>query len=186
MTSAGAPQEGLAVSPWVDRWLRLAMPASGVLDVACGFGRHSRLAVAQGHKVVALDLDADSLASFGELSGVHALRADIETEGWPLAGKQFDVVIVTNYLHRALFDVLLDSVTESGLLIYETFAHGNERFGRPSNPAFLLRPGELLDVARPALRVLGYEDLFVEIPKQAMVQRICACGPQFQFPTGHR
>jgi len=186
MTGAGLPHEGLAEAPWVARWLQLATRDSSVLDVACGSGRHSRFAVGQGHRVVALDRDADALASFDDLCGVRTVQADIESAEWPLVGQKFDVVIVTNYLHRPLFDVLLDSVAESGLLIYETFARGNERFGRPSNPAFLLESGELLDVVRPALRVLGYEDLFVETPKQAMVQRICACGPLFQLPTPHR
>lgn len=185
MSPANLPHQGLEVSPWVVRWLALAAPGSSVLDVACGAGRHSRLAAGQGHRVVALDKDADALAGLESLSGVRILKADIETGEWPLTGEPFDVVIVTNYLHRPLFEVLLQSLSETGLLIYETFARGNERFGRPSSPAFLLEPGELYDRVRLTLRVLGYEDVFVQMPRPAMMQRICACGPHFQWLTSN-
>lgn len=186
MSTPATQQHEQEASLWVAHWLRLVAPGSSVLDVACGSGRHSRLAVRQGHRVVALDRDADALANLATLSGVRIVHADIEADVWPLAGQQFDVVIVTNYLHRALFDVFLKSVSETGLLIYETFARGNERFGRPSNPAFLLESGELFDRVRPTLRVLAYEDLYVETPKPAMVQRICACGSSFQWPVDSR
>ena len=114
MSPANLPHQGLEVSPWVVRWLALAAPGSSVLDVACGAGRHSRLAAGQGHRVVALDKDADALAGLESLSGVRILKADIETGEWPLTGEQFDVVIVTNYLHRPLFEVLLQSLSETG------------------------------------------------------------------------
>ena len=183
MSPATSPDQGLAVSPWVARWLRLATTESSVLDVACGSGRHTRLAAGQGHRVVALDRNVDALAGIEDVSGVIVLRADIEADKWPLIGQKFDVVVVTNYLHRPLFPELLQSVSETGLLIYETFARGNERFGRPSNPAFLLDPGELYDRVHASLRVLGYEDLYIETPKPAMVQRICACGSRFHWPA---
>ena len=183
MRDVAKPHQELEVSPWVVRWLRLAAPGSSVLDVACGAGRHTRLAAGKGHKVVALDRDADALAGLDELPGVRTVQADIETGKWPLAGQKFDVVMVTNYLYRPLFAVLMQSVSENGLLIYETFARGNERFGRPSNPDYLLEAGELYDRVKPGLRVLGYEDVPVESPKPAMVQRICACGPRFRWPA---
>lgn len=89
---------------------------------------------------------------------------------------------MTNYLHRPLFAHILESVAGDGALIYETFAEGNERFGKPSNPGFLLRPGELLAVAAKDFRVVAYEDVQVGGPRPAMVQRICAVrlhgGPQ--------
>ncbi len=164
------------------RWLRLLAANSLVLDVACGSGRHTRLAGEQGHQVVAVDRDAEALSALAALSGVRTVEADLERAEWPLPGQRFDCVIVTNYLHRPLFKTLLDSVSEKGLLIYETFARGNERFGRPSNPEYLLRPGELCDIVRPSLRVLGYEDVHVGTPKPAMVQRVCACGQAFVWP----
>lgn len=183
MSSATSPDQALAVSPWVARWLQLVPPGSRVLDVACGSGRHTRLAARLGHRVVALDRNVDALAGIEDVSGVIAVHADVEADKWPLTGQKFDVVVVTNYLHRPLFPELLQSVSEIGLLIYETFARGNERFGRPSNPAFLLDPGELYDRVHSSLRVLGYEDLYIEKPKPAMVQRICACGSRFHWPS---
>ncbi len=153
-----------------------------MLDVACGRGRHTHLAVEQGHRVVAVDRDEEGLSGLASLPGVSTVAADIEGTEWPLRGQQFDCVVVTNYLFRPLFPVLLGSVIETGLLIYETFARGNERFGRPSNPAYLLEPGELCTLIHPALRVLGYEDVYVDRPKPAMVQRVCACGPGFTWP----
>lgn len=100
--------------------------------------------------------------------------ADLENGPWPYAGWHFDAVIVTNYLHRPLFSPLLAALADGGVLIYETFAAGNERYGRPGNPDFLLKPGELLELARGRLRVAAYEDLYVETPKPAMIQRLCA------------
>ncbi len=176
------PHQGLEASPWVARWIRLLQPGLLVLDVACGFGRHTRLAVQQGHRVVALDRNDEALAGLASLPGVRTVTADIENGEWPLAGQRFDAVIVTNYLHRPLFPILLGSVSDTGLLIYETFAKGNERFGRPSNPDYLLEPGELRNVASASLRVLGYEDVYVDYPKSAMVQRVCACGARFVWP----
>lgn len=153
-----------------------------MLDVACGPGRHTRLALERGHAVVAVDRDRTALSGLAQLPGVRCIEADLEGQPWPLPEQRFDAVIVTNYLHRPIFEELLRSVSEAGLLIYETFARGNERFGRPSNPDFLLRPGELLERLQPALRVLGFEDVYVDEPKAAMVQRICACGSQFVWP----
>ena len=183
MSSATLPDQGLPISSWVARWLQLVPPESSVLDVACGSGRHTRLAAGLGHRVVALDRNEDALAGFEDVHRVTVVHADIEAGKWPLTGQKFDVVVVTNYLHRPLFPVLLQSVTETGLLIYETFARGNERFGRPSNPAFLLDPGELYDRVHSSLRVLGYEDLYIETPRPAMVQRICACGSRFHWAS---
>jgi len=181
-----AAHENLAPSTWVTRWMRLLGPDSMVLDVACGSGRHSRLAVEQGHRVVAIDRNEEALSALALTPRVRTVVADIEGAEWPLPGSRFDAVIVTNYLHRPLFPALLDAVSPSGLLIYETFALGNERFGRPSNPEFLLATSELYDLVRPSLRVLGYEDIYVDSPKPAMVQRICAAGEKFIWPaTSH-
>jgi SAM-dependent methyltransferase len=170
-------------SAWVSRWIRLLPAGSVVLDLACGYGRHVRLALAQGHQVVALDRDGEALAELATLPGVHTVQADIEQSGWPFPDRRFDAVIVTNYLHRPLFPLLTGAVAHTGLLIYETFAQGNERFGRPRNPDFLLKEGELYEAARPTLRVLGYEDVYTSSPGPAMVQRLCACGHGFAWPA---
>lgn len=164
-----------APSGWVTRWAHLAAPGGTVLDVAAASGRHARWFASLGYRVLAIDRDAGALASMHACAGVETLTADIEGAPWPLAeNRTFDVVVVTNYLHRPLFGHLTDALAPGGVLIYETFAAGNGSIGKPSNPAFLLRPGELLDAVRGRLRVIAYEDGFVEDPRAAYVQRICA------------
>lgn len=144
-----------------------------MLDVACGGGRHARWLAARDHPVAAVDRDPDVLA-LAAVPGITPRQADIESGQWPYAGRRFAGIVVTNYLHRPLLPVLVAALEPDGVLIYETFAAGNERYGHPRNPDFLLRPGELLEVVRGSLRVLGYEDLFVPEPRPAMLQRICA------------
>ncbi|VVD93136.1 class I SAM-dependent methyltransferase [Pandoraea terrigena] len=165
-----------APSSWVLRWAHLIAPGARVLDLACGQGRHARWLASRGVNVVAVDRDEAALATMSTLANVTTLTADLEGAPWPLAeGKRFDAVIVTNYLHRPLFSRIAASVAPGGVLIYETFARGNERYGKPSNPQFLLAPGELLDVAREAgLRVAGFEDVTLAAPRAACVQRLCA------------
>ncbi len=170
MSVAHGPQEP---SVWVRRFAGLIVPGGRVLDMACGRGRHSRYLAGLGLHVEAVDRDAEALAALSGVPRVRATLADIEGGPWPYAGESFDGIVVTNYLHRPLLSVLRDSLLQSGVLIYETFAAGNERYGRPSNPEFLLQPGELLDVCR-GLHVIAYEDLYLKVPKPAMVQRICA------------
>ena len=168
---------GLAASDWVQRWGRLVPAGGTVLDVACGQGRHVRWFAALGHLVTGVDRAEDALAGLSGLA--ETVLADIENGPWPLvqAGqpRQFDAVVVTNYLWRPLLPTLADSVTPGGLLIYETFAAGNATVGRPANPDFLLQPGELL--ARFAdWRVIGFEDGFLPQPER-FVQRLCAVRP---------
>ena len=143
-----------------------------MLDVACGAGRHSRLLSRLGFEVDAVDRAPELFT--GPAPNVTLLGADIEAGPWPYAGRRFDGIVVTNYLHRPLLPTFVDSLERGGLLVYETFAAGNERFGKPSNPAFLLQPGELLEAVRGRLKVVAYEDLVVEEPRPAAVQRICA------------
>jgi len=144
-----------------------------VLDVACGGGRHSRLFADRGIGVVAVDREDQVLSK-----EIRFLKSDLENGNpWPFAGQRFAAIVVTNYLHRPLFPHLLGSLDEGGVLIYETFMLGNEKFGRPSNPEFLLRPGELLQAFRE-LTVAGFEQGGVERPKAAVIQRLCALrGP---------
>ena len=162
----------LPPSPWVQRWVGWIRPGGAILDVACGSGRHARLLAHLGVEVDAVDRDARLFPQ--PPAGVALLEADIEAGPWPYAGRLFDGIVVTNYLHRPLLPVLAASLEHGGLLVYETFAQGNERFGKPSNPAFLLAPGELLEAVRGTLRVLAYEDLVVDQPRPAAVQRLCA------------
>ncbi|WP_296224863.1 class I SAM-dependent methyltransferase [Ralstonia sp. UBA689] len=164
-------------SPWVVRWAAELPTGASVLDVACGSGRHARWLAARGLRVTGIDRDAAALA--GLAGSAETIVADIEGGPWPLpAGAIFDAVVVANYLHRPLWPQLLAAVAPGGRLIYETFAIGNETVGKPSNPAFLLMPGELLGAVQGQLRVIGYEDGFVSSPREAYVQRICAVREQ--------
>ena len=163
-----------APSPWIVRWAALIRPGGAVLDLACGRGRHARHLAGQGYEVTAVDRDADALASLADVPRARAVRADLEGAPWPFAAGAFDGVVVANYLHRPLFDALAASLAPGGVLIYETFMVGNERYGRPSNPDFLLRPYELADAWRGRLEVAAFEQGRVERPKPALVQRICA------------
>jgi len=144
-----------------------------VLDVACGGGRHARLFAARGAIVDAVDRDPAAGARLADLGNVRFLAADLERDAWPYEGQRFDAVVVVNYLHRPLFAALRAALAPRGVLIYETFAHGNAAFGRPSNPDFLLAPGELLQ-ACAGLHVLAFEDGVLAQPQPARVQRICA------------
>ncbi|MDP3702466.1 MAG: class I SAM-dependent methyltransferase [Hylemonella sp.] len=163
-----------APSAWIQRWSHLVRPGGSVLDVACGHGRHMRWFGQRGHPVTGVDRAPEAIAAVASLG--TALLADIENGPWPLLQEgqpcAFDAVVVTNYLWRALFPVLLQSLAPGGVLIYETFAAGNETVGKPSRPDFLLRPGELLDVCRP-LRVVAFEDGYLAQPER-YVQRIVA------------
>ena len=177
MTDAPAHLHTDTPSAWVCRWAELVPAGGRVLDVATGDGRHARHFAARGHPVDAVDRDAAALAELAGVPGINALRADLESGPWPYAGQTFAGIVVTNYLHRPLFPHLLAALAPGGVLIYETFAAGHEKYGRPANPDFLLQPGELLEVVRGRLRVIAYEDLFVTEPRPARVQRLCAGYP---------
>lgn len=171
--SANDPKE--APSAWIVRFAPLVPAAGAVLDLACGGGRHTRLFADRGYRVVAVDRDLGRLGDLARGPRVEAIAADLESGApLPFRGRRFAGVVVTNYLYRPLLGALVEAVEPGGVLLYETFATGNERFGRPSNPEFLLRPGELLDAVRGRLRVIAYEDLDVEEPRPAAVQRIAA------------
>lgn len=161
-------------SPWVVRWLPPARAGASLLDFACGAGRHARLGQTLGYQVEAVDRDELVLADL-QRSGVSVRQEDLEHGRWPWRGERFEVVVCTHYLFRPRLDWLADLLSPGGRLIYETFAIGQERFGRPSNPAFLLRPGELLDFAqRTGLHVMAYEDGLTAAPRMARVQRLVA------------
>lgn len=166
-------------SAWIQRWSHLVPAGGTVLDVACGRGRHARWFHARNHPVTAVDKAAEAINLIkGQIPGAdcEALVADIENGPWPFAGRQFDAVVVTNYLWRPLFPVLLESLKVGGVLIYETFAAGNETVGKPSRPDFLLQTGELLSVCA-GLRVVAFEDGFAQKEgggAPGFVQRIVA------------
>lgn len=164
-------------SGWILRFAPLVPPGARVLDVACGGGRHARLFVQRGCRVVAIDREPRLDAALRAHSAVDVRVADLEQGDWPLAGERFDAVVVTNYLHRPLFAHLLAALAPGGVLLYETFAAGNARFGKPGNPAFLLASRELLDAFGAELHVTAFEDGYVDVPRPAMVQRIAAVRP---------
>ncbi len=168
-------------SPWVRRFAAL-VPASGwVLDLASGNGRNARHFLALGYRVVALDRTVEPLADLARAPGAEVIQADLEDGSpmfdppGPLAGRTFAGIVVTNYLYRPILTHLVERLTPGGVLIYETFARGNERFTRPRNPDFLLKSGELLDLARGRLQVVAYEHGIVERDSApAVVQRLAA------------
>ncbi len=161
------------VSEWVRRWSHLLPVPGTVLDVACGKGRHVRWFAQRGHVVVGVDRDPEAVLAaspYGEI-----VQADIENGPWPFSGRRFNAVVVCNYLWRPLWPTLLDSLEPGGILVYETFASGNERYGRPSNPDFLLQAGELLERCQ-GLEVIAYQQGILPEPER-VVQRIVARRP---------
>ncbi|MDZ7892824.1 MAG: class I SAM-dependent methyltransferase [Rhodoferax sp.] len=165
-----------APSPWIQRWSHLIPPAASVLDVACGSGRHLHWFAGRGCKVTGVDQDIESARQV--MPNVRLVRADIENAPWPLVNEAnaepelFDAIVVTHYLWRPLMDTLLASLASGGVLLYETFAAGNETVGRPARPDFLLKNGELLQICS-VLHIVAYENGFLEEPDR-FVQRIAA------------
>jgi SAM-dependent methyltransferase len=176
--SPGRPTSPDDASPWVRRFASLIPRRGRVLDVAAGGGRHTRWLAARGWSVVAVDRDTSTLLETAARDGcngcgeVEVVEADLEDGDWPFPGRWFDGVVVTNYLHRPLLPTLVGSVAPGGALLYETYAVGHERYGRPTNPDWLLQPGELLEVVRGQLTVVAYEDVTTDKP--ARVQRLAA------------
>lgn len=164
-------------SEWIARFAPLVAHGARVLDVACGAGRHTRLFADRGCRVVAVDRAPRLDDELRRHPAVEVRVADLEQGAWPLAGERFDAIVVANYLHRPLFPHLLASLAARGVLLYETFAAGNAAFGKPSNPDFLLAARELLDAFGAELRVLAFEDGYVRLPREAMIQRLAAVRP---------
>lgn len=172
---ATARHRALAPSPWVLRFAPLVPAGAPVLDLACGPGRHVRLFLARGHPVTAVDRDLSQLDAGDDRGRLTRIEADLEAPGgWRPPAGVFGGVVVTNYLHRPLFPALIAALAPGGALIYETFAKGNERFGRPRNPDHLLEPGELLERVKGRLSPVAFEEVEVAAPRRARIQRICA------------
>jgi SAM-dependent methyltransferase len=163
-------------SPWVTRFAPLISTDGEVLDLACGSGRHTRYILDRNHKVTALDKDISKASDLASNPNVYLVQADLEiTAPWPFPDKKFSGIIVTNYLYRPLFPILLAALAEGGILIYETFAIGNEQYGPPRNPAFLLKKGELLEYAKGHLNIVAFEQGVVEgVDHPKVIQRVCA------------
>lgn len=178
-------------SDWLMRWRQAwERPGLTALDVGCGHGRHVRLLAQAGLQVTGVDRDADALAGLRGLPGVEVVQADIESGPWPFTDRQFDLVLVTNYLWRPLLPLIKAAVAPGGWLIYETFTDGQQTIGRPARPEFLLRPGELLDVCA-GLRVVGFEDGFLTATASPTavngryLQRVAAVHERGTDPAGY-
>lgn len=161
-------------SDWLLKHASYIQPCGNVLDVAAGNGRNSRWLAQHEFQVEAVDRNREALDSMNGIENITLKIADIENGEWPYSDRQFDAVVVCRYLHRPLFSALYDSLAPGGVLIYETFMQGQEAYGRPSNPDFLLRPNELLKVFQDRLEIIAFEQGYCEVPKPSMMQRICA------------
>lgn len=160
--------------PWVVRWAGQLKPASRVLDVACGSGRHAAYLAGLGHVVDAVDRDLSLSSPVRQTANTSWLEHDLEAGPWPFETGRYGAVVVTNYLHRPLFPHLIEALSTGGVLVYATFSMGQESFGRPRNPMHLLMPGELLETVRGRMRVVAYEDVLDDGAVPARVQRLCA------------
>ena len=186
-----APREmhhhaALTASPWVARFAHLIVPGTRVLDLACGHGRHALFFAGRGAEVLAVDRDAMALATIPATPHLETRTLDLEQGAWPLTDERFGAIVVVNYLHRPLLPHLRMSLADDGVLLYETFAVGNEAFGPPRNPNFLLRRDELLAVAAlpPALAVVAFEQgLITDAGRSAVVQRLAAVGAARAWPV---
>jgi SAM-dependent methyltransferase len=172
-----------APSPWVVRFAPLVAANARVLDIASGRGRHSRLFAGRGCRVCAVDHDPTALAALTGTPGITTLATDLEGPRWPFADERFDAVIVARYLYRPRLREIVACVADDGVLIYETFAQGNETYGKPSNPAFLLAPGELLATIADRLRLVAFEQGVVNSGRPAVLQRVAAVGRARAWPT---
>jgi len=162
-------------SGWVTRFAAQVEPGGTVLDLACGGGRNGRHFLASGHRVTFLDRDISAIGDLETNPQAEIIAADLETGApFPLTGRTFDGVVVTNYLWREILGDICDTVAPGGILIYETFGIGNESYGRPRNPDFLLKPGELLAAVGTRFDVLGYDHGLRRAPSPAVLQRLAA------------
>ena len=176
------PRFGPTPSAWVVRFAPLIGTAARVLDLASGYGRQARHLASRGARVLAVDRDEVALAALAGVPGIETRVVDLEAGAWPLAGERFDAIVAVHYLHRRLFPDLLASLAGDGVLLYETFAVGNAAYGKPSNPDFLLEPGELLALARGQLEVVAFEQGVVDGDPPAVIQRIAAVGRGLRWP----
>ncbi|MBL8520387.1 MAG: class I SAM-dependent methyltransferase [Betaproteobacteria bacterium] len=173
-------------SEWVVKAAQLIPSGASALDLACGGLRHARFLASRGCTVVAVDCrPRPAAAAFGPWTErIEYRQTDLEDGSWPLGEEAFDAIVVTNYLHRPLYPYIAAALRPGGLLAYETFAVGNEAYGRPMRPEFLLRPGELAKAFAVTLDVLAHEQVHVQVPRPAVVQRLLARRVAFNAPMG--
>lgn len=164
----------LQPSAWVTQWAPLIPTAGKILEVACGRGRHLRYLSDRGQPLVGIDIDLSRVSDLKQQPGLELHEQDLEKDNAVFPDVAYAGIIVTNYLHRPLLKMLPDYLCQRGVLIYETFAVGNEKYGRPRSSDFLLRTDELLDVYSGCLNVVGFEQGFTDTPYPAVVQRVCA------------
>lgn len=170
-------------SPWIMRFMHLMRFGGSVLDVAAGHGRHARALLEQGYAVTAVDIDMSALA---DQQNLKRIEIDLEAGAWPLLPSSFDGIVMTNYLHRPHLPHLIETLAPGGVLLIETFGEGNERLGRPRNPDFLLKPGELLDAFSDHLHIVAYEHCVEHQPRPAVRQRICAVKANGPVPLNQK
>jgi SAM-dependent methyltransferase len=161
-------------SSWIVKYAQLIPKKGRILDLACGSGRHAIWLAKQGYQVDAFDSDAKALANMKGIGNINVSIVDFESDDWPGSDQRYDGIIVSRYLYRPLLSRLAGLLNPGGILIYETFMAGNERYGKPSNPDFLLLPNELLETYSPLLSIIAFEQGEVEMPRPAVTQRICA------------
>ena len=162
------------ISVWAHQHAGRIAPASNVLDLACGNGRHTRYLAGLGHRVTAIDRNLSGVVDLAADDRFELIEHDLEHSPWPFTGRRFGGIVVTNYRYPPLYPYLIAALTDGGTLIYDTFAAGNERFGHPRNPAFLLKPGELLDAFAADLHIVAYDHGYVDAPEPALRQHLCA------------
>ena len=166
-----------APSDWVMAFVDRIRPGGRILDVACGHGRHMRMALDRGYHVTGLDRDLSGVADLTDWPQVELVQADLERgEPFPLKGRTFDGVIVTNYLWRPVLADIVACVADDGILIYQTFARGQEKFGRPTNKDFLLTRNELIAAVLPKMTVIAFEHGLIDSDPPRVIQRIVAGG----------
>jgi SAM-dependent methyltransferase len=166
------------ISPWIEKYAHQIPLEKPVLDLACGKGRHSLYLLDAGYKVTAVDIDITSISVFQGLDGLSVVQADLEKQSWPFSRDAFSGIVVVNYLWRPLFVDIVAALAPGGLLLYDTFMRGNERYGHPRNPDYLLAPGELQEIFGERLEVIDFFEGYVEEPKSAYRQSIAARKPR--------